>query len=301
MSLFKKTGHLVLGACIASAAGCANMSQNEWLNQENIGTVAGAAVGILLGSQVGSGSGRTAAMLVGALAGGMLGKTIGAKLDDRDRQALAAQTQQVLESGKDGQVTTWTSAHSGATAQITPVSTKTESRQVAVKRTAQVQAVPNMKLLNSPYRAIKSANVRNAPDQGAEKVGGLAAGSTFTAIGRTDNDWIMVGRRGVSVGYVYAPLVELATARKAPAPAVATSSKAAAPVAQVAEATDLDALDTMAAKEQGFDLDSMNVVEEKVAAQTTCRTVNYNVTTKGSSEQQAIQACQAADGAWELI
>lgn len=301
MSLFKKTGHLVLGACIASAAGCANMSQNEWLNQENIGTVAGAAAGILLGSQVGSGSGRTAAMLVGALAGGMLGKTIGAKLDDRDRQALAAQTQQVLESGKDGQVTTWTSAHSGATAQITPVSTKTESRQVAVKRTAQVQAVPNMKLLNSPYRAIKSANVRNAPDQSAEKVGGLAAGSTFTAIGRTDNNWIMVGRRGVSVGYVYAPLVEVATERKAPAPAVATSSKAAAPAAQVAEATDLDALDTVAAKEQGFDLDSMNVVEEKVAAQTTCRTVNYNVTTKGSSEQQAIQACQAADGAWELI
>ena len=74
-----------------------------------------------------------AAAAVGALAGGMLGKTIGAKLDDRDRQALAAQTQQVLESGKDGQVTTWTSAHSGATAQITPVSTKTESRQVAVK------------------------------------------------------------------------------------------------------------------------------------------------------------------------
>lgn len=301
MSLFKKTGYLVLGASIASAAGCANMSQNEWLNQENIGAVAGAAAGILIGSQVGSGSGRTAAMLVGALAGGMLGKTIGAKLDDRDRQALAAQTQQVLESGTDGQVTNWTSAHSGATAQITPVSTKTESRQVAVKRTAQVQAVPNMKLLNSPYRAIKSANVRNAPSQGAEKVGGLAAGSTFTAIGRTDNDWIMVGRRGVSVGYVYAPLVELASERKAPTATVAAANKTAIPAAKVAEATDLDALDVVAAKEQGFDLDSMNVVEETVAAQTTCRTVNYSVTTKGSNEQQAIQACQAADGAWELI
>jgi surface antigen len=301
MSLFKKTGPLVLGVCIASAVGCSNMSQNEWLNQENIGAVAGAAAGILIGSQVGSGSGRTAAMLVGALAGGMLGKTIGAKLDDRDRQALAAQTQQVLESGKDGQVTNWTSAHSGATAQITPVSTKTESRQVAVKRTAQVQAVPNMKLLNSPYRAIKSANVRSAPNQSAEKVGGLAAGSTFTAIGRTDNDWIMVGRRGVSVGYVYAPLVELASERRAPAAMVAATNKMASPAAQAAEATDLDALDVIAAKEQGFDLDSMNVVEETVAAQTTCRTVNYNVTTKGSNEQQAIQACQAADGAWELI
>jgi surface antigen len=305
MSIIKKTGHLVLGACIVSSAGCANMSQNEWLNQENIGAVAGAAAGILIGSQVGSGSGRTAAMLVGALAGGMLGKTIGANLDDRDRQALAAQTQKVLESGKDGQVTSWTSAHSGATAQITPVSTKTESREVAVKRTAQVQAVPNMKLLNTPYRTIKSANVRNAPEQSAEKVGGLAAGSTFTAIGRTDNNWIMVGRRGVSVGYVYAPLVELATERKpatqqVTAKASGVTAPAPAPVPQVA-ATDLDALDVVAAKEQGFDLDSVNVVEEKIAAQTTCRTVNYSVTTKGSSDQQAINACQAADGAWEII
>lgn len=305
MSIFKKTGHLVLGACIVTSAGCANMAQNEWLNQENIGAVAGAAAGILIGSQVGSGSGRTAAMLVGALAGGMLGKTIGANLDDRDRQALAAQTQQVLESGKDGQVTSWTSAHSGATAQITPVSTKTESREVAVKRTAQVQAVPNMKLLNTSFRTIKSANVRNAPNQSAEKVGGLAAGSTFTAIGRTDNDWIMVGRRGVSVGYVYAPLVELATERKAttaPVAAKASGVTAPAPAAQAqVAATDLDALDVVAAKEQGFDLDSMNVVEEKVAAQTTCRTVNYSVTSQGSSDQQAIHACQAADGAWEII
>ncbi len=304
MSIIKKTGHFVLGACIVSSVGCANMSQNEWLNQENIGAVAGAAAGILIGSQVGSGSGRTAAMLVGALAGGMLGKTIGANLDDKDRQALAAQTQQVLQSSKDGQVTSWTSTHSGATAQITPVSTKTESRQVAVKRTAQVQAVPNMKLLNTPYRAIKSANVRNAPEQSAEKVGGLAAGSTFTAIGRTDNNWIMVGRRGVSVGYVYAPLVELASEHKPATQQVAAKTSATPAPTQtsvVEVATDLDALDVVAAKEQGFDLDSINVVEEKVAAQTTCRTVNYSVTSKGSNDQQAIHACQAADGAWEII
>jgi hypothetical protein len=162
-----------------------------------------------------------------------------------------------------------------------------------------------MKLLNTPYRTIKSANVRNAPEQSAEKVGGLAAGSTFTAIGRTDNNWIMVGRRGVSVGYVYAPLVELATERKpatqqVTAKASGVTAPAPVPAPQVA-ATDLDALDVVAAKEQGFDLDSVNVVEEKIAAQTTCRTVNYSVTTKGSSDQQAINACQAADGAWEII
>lgn len=290
MRMLKKTGPLILGACIGLSAGCANMSQNEWMNKENIGTLAGAAAGVLIGSQVGSGSGRTAAMMVGALAGGMLGKSIGAKLDERDRQALALQTQQVLNNSLDGQASTWTSSHSGASAQITPISTEIRSRTVAVKRTAQVQPVPNMQLLNKPYRALKSANVRSAPSTGAEKVGGLASGSTFTAIGRTDNDWIMVGRQGVSIGYVYAPLV------------AAVSSQTTASTAQpVAPATDLDAMDVASAKEQGFDLDSPSLVEEQVTAQTTCRTVNYNMTSKGANDQQTVQACQAADGAWELI
>ncbi|MCO6740747.1 hypothetical protein KQH31_31695, partial [Streptomyces sp. CHA15] len=53
---------LCLGGSLA-VTGCSNMSQNEWLNQENVGTVVGAAAGILIGSQIGGGSGRTAAML----------------------------------------------------------------------------------------------------------------------------------------------------------------------------------------------------------------------------------------------
>lgn len=295
MRVLKKTGFLLLGSCIAASAGCANLAQNEWLNQENIGTAVGVAAGVLIGSQIGSGSGRTAAMLVGAMAGGALGKTLGARLDQRDREALALQTQQVLDSTQDGQATTWNSPHSDATARIVPTATETQTRAVAVKRTAQVQSVANMRLLNQPYRAIKSANVRNAPDLNAEKVGGLAAGSTFTAIGRTDSNWIMVGRRGVSVGYVYAPLVEPALARKAATQVAATAS------APTEAATDLDALDVASAREQGFDLDSVQVVEDQVAAQTTCRTVNYTLTSQGSSEQQNVKACQAADGAWELI
>lgn len=290
MPKFKKTAVFGLSAAIAMSAGCAGLAENEWLNQENVGTLAGVAVGVLVGSQVGSGSGRTAAMLAGALAGGMIGKSIGAKLDQRDRQALAVQTQQVLDYGQDGQATTWTSSHSGASAQITPVSTQTQAREVAVKRSAQIQAVPNMTLLNKTYQAVKSANVRSAPSTTAEKVGGLTPGSTFTAIGRTDNDWIMVGRRGVSIGYVHAPLV-----KPAAAPSTSSAQTAQAP------ATDLDALDVASAKQQGFDLDSISVVDEKVVAQTTCRTVNYSVSAQGAQESQTVQACQAADGAWELI
>ncbi|WP_434135154.1 SH3 domain-containing protein [Pseudomonas luteola] len=294
----KKFSAIGLACTMGIGAGCANMSQNEWLNQENVGTVLGAAAGVLVGSQVGSGSGRTAAMIAGALAGGALGKSIGSKLDQRDREALAAQTQSVLDNTQDGQITTWSSSHSGAQAKIVPVSTEKQERQVSIKRTASVKAVPNMALLNKPYQAIKSANIRNAPNQAADKVGGLATGTTFTAIGRTDNNWIMVGRKGVSVGYVYAPLVEPMKAQKNQ---VATT-QAKTPAAP---AVDLDTLDVASAKQKGVDLDAIDLdaapIEEKLTAQTTCRTVNYSISSKSGNDQQSVKACQAADGAWELI
>jgi len=296
MDFVKKAGALLLVTSIAIASGCANLSENEWVNKENIGTLVGVTAGVLIGSQVGDGNGRTAAMIAGALAGGYLGKTIGAKLDDRDREALAQQTQQALQFSQDGQSSQWTSAHSGATATITPVKTETVQRQVAVKRTPKVQPVANMTLINKPYRAVKSANVRNAPDLNAERVASLPVDTTFTAIGRTDNDWIMVGRRGVTIGYVYAPLVEQVIA--APAPSSAGQAVADS-------ATDLDSLDVASAASKGIDLDAIDLdaapVEQQVVAQTTCRTLNYNVSAQGSQEAHSVQACQAADGAWELI
>ena len=116
MNTRKKLTALAVAACVGITTGCANMPQSDAFNKENIGTVVGAAAGILLGSQIGKGGGRTAAMVIGALAGGMLGKSIGAGLDERDRQALAMQTQQVLDNAGDGQTMTWKSDHSGASA-----------------------------------------------------------------------------------------------------------------------------------------------------------------------------------------
>jgi surface antigen len=295
MSFARNTSLLLLGSAIAFSSGCANLSQNEWVNKENIGTLVGAAAGVLVGSQIGSGSGRTAAMIAGALAGGYLGKTIGANLDERDRQALALQTQQALQHVQDGQSSQWVSSHSGASATITPVKSETVQRQVAVKRTPKVQPVANMTLINQPYEAIKSANVRNAPTTDADKVAGLPTGTTFTAIGRTDNDWIMVGRRGVTIGYVYAPLVR----QVQPKPAASSSA------ALADTATDLDSLDVASAARQGIDLDAFDLdaapVEQQITAQATCRTVNYDMTSNGQNQQQTVKACQAADGAWELI
>ncbi len=275
-----------LTAAIISVSGCANLAQNEYFNQENIATVVGSVAGVALGSQIGGGSGRTAAMIVGALAGGALGKMIGSRLDERDRQSLALQTQRMLEQDST-QPVQWTSEHSGAQATITPSAVTTQTKSVSVKRTAQVQTVSNMTLLNQTYYSQKSANVRSAPSTSGARVGSLLLGSSFTALGRTDNNWIAVGRKGVTVGYVHAPLVSA----KAPVQKAQAS--------QAMAATDLDAMPDAVAKQQGFDLDSVQM--ETVSAQTACKTLDYKVTAKGATEQQQVKACQAADGAWELI
>ena len=275
-----------LTAAIISVSGCANLAQNEYFNQENIATVVGSVAGVALGSQIGGGSGRTAAMIVGALAGGALGKMIGSRLDERDRQSLALQTQRMLEQDST-QPVQWTSEHSGAQATITPSAVTTQTKSVSVKRTAQVQTVSNMTLLNQTYYSQKSANVRSAPSTSGARVGSLLLGSSFTALGRTDNNWIAVGRKGVTVGYVHAPLVSA----KAPVQKAQAS--------QAMDATDFDAMPDAVAKQQGFDLDSVQM--ETVSAQTACKTLDYKVTAKGATEQQQVKACQAADGAWELI
>jgi len=252
------------------------------MSKQTLGTVIGTVGGTLLGSQIGSGSGRTAAMIAGALAGGALGNWIGSNLDERDRRALAASTEQALASGTP---VTWQSTHSGASATITPGETKTVTRETTVRRSPKIVAVDDMSVVNQPYQALRSANLRAAPTTSAEKVGGFAVGQTFTALGRTGNDWIAVGRKGTTVGYVYAPLV-------GPVAAAAADT-----------ATDLDSISVAAAKEQGFDLDAIEPaapVSETVAVRTSCRTVAYDVRTASGNEQKTVDACQSADGAWQL-
>lgn len=269
-------------AAMFAIGGCAAPGeQGQGVSKQTLGTVLGTVGGALIGSQIGGGSGRTAAMIAGALAGGALGNWIGSNLDERDRQALAVSTEQALASGNP---VSWQSAHSGASATITPGESKTVTRETTVRRSPKIATVANMRVINQPYQALKSANLRAAPSTSAEKVGGFALGQTFTALARTDNDWIAVGRKGTTVGYVYAPLV--------------------GPVAAAREiATDLDSISVATAKEQGFDLDAIEPtapVSETVAVRTTCRTVAYNVKTASGEEQKTVDACQSADGAWQL-
>lgn len=101
---------LLLSACQAQNMG----------TKEGVGTLGGAAVGGLLGSNIGKGSGRLAATAAGVVLGGWLGNEIGASLDNADRAALGGATSRAY-SAPIGQQITWNNPQSGNAGTITPV------------------------------------------------------------------------------------------------------------------------------------------------------------------------------------
>lgn len=101
---------LLLPACQAQTMG----------SKEGIGTLGGAAVGGLLGSNIGKGSGRLAATAAGVVLGGFLGNEIGASLDKADRAALGSAETRAY-TAPVGQQITWNNPQSGNSGTITPV------------------------------------------------------------------------------------------------------------------------------------------------------------------------------------
>ncbi|HHH9441307.1 TPA: SH3 domain-containing protein [Pseudomonas aeruginosa] len=273
-------------AIAASTSGCAEMD----INKEQAGTILGGLAGAAIGATMGKGNGKIAATLITAGIGGYIGNRLGHMLDERDQKALALRTQEVLSqpATASAQPVTWTSDHSGATAQITQGQEYSQTKTVEVKRAPKIQAVPSMKLINDQYVSKTSLNVRAAPNGKADKVGGLPANTEFTAVGST-GDWILVGRKGVTVGYVNKDYVQ---------PKSQVVAKAATP------AVNLDEMNVSASKEtKAFDLDSIqSLPTEQVAAETSCRPVTVSLkSAEGKSEQQQNTFCKQANGTWELI
>lgn len=218
----------VMAASIVAASilltGCANKQQT--------GTVVGAGIGGVACNYLARNTSQMTRLLVTAgcaAAGGYAGNLIGKSLDDRDRAELAASTQQALD-GQSGTYS-WASGHSGATASIKVGDAYQKTEQVTVKRTTLVEPVAQMEKLSGQYLTLKGSNVRQGPSTQSGKVGFLPQMSEFTAMGKA-GDWIMVGRRGVAVGYIYAPLVQSkASYEAALAKQTAVAAKASAPVA----------------------------------------------------------------------
>ena len=83
------------------------------------GTVLGALLGAVTGSQASKGTGRTAAIIGGGFLGAVIGRKIGRRMEEADR----AKSQQVLETVPSGQTVTWKNPDTGGRYSLTPTRT----------------------------------------------------------------------------------------------------------------------------------------------------------------------------------
>ncbi|UFI45877.1 SH3 domain-containing protein [Pseudomonas savastanoi] len=284
----KKLVASILAVSIAtSVTGCAQMG----ISKEQAGTVIGGIAGLAVGATMGKGNGQIAAALIVAGIGGYIGNRIGQLLDDRDKQALALRTQEILSQPATpvAQPTAiWRSDHSNASARITPGPEFKAVRTIDVKRTPNIQGVPSMKLINQPYVTRSTLNVRSAPNMNADKVGSLPGNTQFTAVGST-GDWILVGRKGVTVGYVHKDYV---------------MTQSDADTRKRLAAVRFDDMNVAASKEtEAFDLGSISSLPSgKTAAETTCRPLSVSLEANGgTTEKQENTFCRQANDTWELI
>jgi surface antigen len=119
---------LALTVVAAMLAGCTQpggrpnqgVMQGGGPNKQDIGTIAGAIGGGVLGAQIGGGSGRTAAIIGGTLLGAALGNSVGQSLDRADMQYYNQTSQSALESGQPGQAFPWQNPQSGNSGVIVP-------------------------------------------------------------------------------------------------------------------------------------------------------------------------------------
>ncbi len=108
------------GLAVLLLAGCADMQNNP---KQTLGTIGGAGIGALIGSQVGGGKGQLAAVAIGTLAGAWAGSEIGKSLDKADKLYAQRTAQDSLEYNKTSQSSTWRNPDSGHSGTFTPTRT----------------------------------------------------------------------------------------------------------------------------------------------------------------------------------
>ncbi len=100
---------IFLGLLAFSLTSCA-------INNEDIGTLTGGAVGGFLGNQIGGGSGRVVATVGGTLLGAFIGNRIGHTMDEVDKLEL----NKTITNVPSGDSNQWTNQHTHTHYTVTP-------------------------------------------------------------------------------------------------------------------------------------------------------------------------------------
>ncbi len=109
----------VVFAAALSLAACVS----DQGDKQTLGTLIGAGLGGLAGSQVGSGTGQLVAIGAGVLLGGLLGNEVGKSLDKADIAYAERNAQETLEYQPTGATSSWVNPDSGNSGSITPTAT----------------------------------------------------------------------------------------------------------------------------------------------------------------------------------
>lgn len=115
INMYKIRGMAVVFVGLVMLTGCQSTGSKEL-----IGTLGGAGLGGLAGSQVGNGDGKLVAVAVGVLGGAFLGKSIGKNLDEVDQMMAAKSQQRALEAGPSNKPMRWKNPDTGNAGAVTP-------------------------------------------------------------------------------------------------------------------------------------------------------------------------------------
>lgn len=98
------------------------------LHKTNIGTVTGAVLGGIVGSQFGGGEGKIAMGVLGAALGGLAGHAIGSQLDKADLEYQSRTAYEALEYNRTGAASRWENPDSRHYGSFIPTRTYVDSR-----------------------------------------------------------------------------------------------------------------------------------------------------------------------------
>lgn len=117
MNISRFTSLVMAAALLVS---CQDIQDNP---KQAGGTLIGAGLGALAGSQVGGGKGQMAAIAIGALGGAYLGGSLGKSLDQADKMYAERTAQNTFEYNRSGVASNWNNPDSGHSGSFTPTRT----------------------------------------------------------------------------------------------------------------------------------------------------------------------------------
>lgn len=234
--------------------------------KQQTGAIIGAVVGGVIGNKV-SKDNKTVGTVIGAAVGGAAGSYIGCRLQRKDQEKLALDSERALAMGQNS---TFTNTETGITGN-TQVISNTQSTNAAVRIAPNVGAPSSLVLMGGKYSASRDIALKASPLSTSKTVGGIGTGDIVDVLGRTSSKtpWAAVAQNGVVIGY--APL---------------SSLKATGKITIVDETTS----------------QQMRVVNVPVTS--ICRNVTQTVTQNGNPIDDGganRKACVQTDGSWKSI